>query len=149
MEATLEDHPDQARPLNNLGVHLSRRYQRTGDIHDLEVAIKFAEAAVETTPEDHPHRAQFLSILGNHFKLRYTITGQLQDLELALAAWFACWGIHTGQTLTRLTATLKAAQALVVLFTYSTSSKYANIHRAYSLLCDAVHLLPLATARSL
>ena len=49
-EATPEDHPDKAEWLNNLGVMLSSRYKRTGNLQDLE-------AAVEAKPEDHPSKA--------------------------------------------------------------------------------------------
>ena len=36
---TPEDHPDQARQLSALGSLLDTRYQRTGDLEDLEAAI--------------------------------------------------------------------------------------------------------------
>ncbi|KAF8430063.1 CHAT domain-containing protein [Tirmania nivea] len=69
LEATLEDHPDRAVRLNNLSSHLNSRYERTGNLQDLEAAI-----TVRATPEIHPERATF----------RYKRTGNLQDLEAAI-----------------------------------------------------------------
>jgi hypothetical protein len=35
-----EDHPDLAGSLNNLGTKLERRYERTGNMEDLDEAIR-------------------------------------------------------------------------------------------------------------
>lgn len=40
-----EDHPDRARWLNNLGIMLSDRYQRMGNMNVLEEAISKVELA--------------------------------------------------------------------------------------------------------
>ncbi|KAF8418001.1 ankyrin repeat-containing domain protein, partial [Terfezia claveryi] len=81
VEATPEDHPDRAAMLNNLGTHLSRRYERTGNMQDLKAAIATVKAAVEATSEDHPDRAAILNNLGGHLSRRYERTGNLLDLE--------------------------------------------------------------------
>jgi hypothetical protein len=43
----LRDHPDWAQWLNNLGIKLVRRYERIGEVKDLEEAIRVAELAVK------------------------------------------------------------------------------------------------------
>ena len=65
MEATPEGHPTLVAQLSNLGNYLSRRYERTGDMKDLQAAIARSEAAVEAAPDDHPERATHLNTLGS------------------------------------------------------------------------------------
>jgi len=84
VEATPEDHPGRGGWLSDLGNHLSRQYERTGNLQDLEAAIGLSEEAVEATPGDHPDRAVLLSSLGNGLSSRYRRTGNLQDLEAAI-----------------------------------------------------------------
>jgi len=97
LQATPEDHPDLAWRLNQLGIHLSSRYERTGNFRDLEAAIARAEAALEATPEDDPGRASWLNNLGNLLCTRYERTGNLQDLEAAIAKQL--WRQHQRTTL--------------------------------------------------
>jgi hypothetical protein len=52
--------------LNNLGVMLESRYERMGEMSDLEEAIKTARQAVDSTPVGHPDRAACLNNLGNN-----------------------------------------------------------------------------------
>ena len=61
-DVTPEDHP-RARWLNNLGVGLGDRYERTEAIVDLEEAIGVIREAVDITPEDHQYRAGWLNDL--------------------------------------------------------------------------------------
>ncbi|KAF8421170.1 CHAT domain-containing protein, partial [Tirmania nivea] len=61
------------------------RYQRTGNLQDLEAAITRSEAAVEAIPEDHPTQAALLTNLGSQLNCRYERIGNLQDLEAAIA----------------------------------------------------------------
>jgi len=65
--------------------YLSSRYERTGNLQDLETAINRSVVASEATPEDHPERPKVLNNLGFHFSRRYGRTGNLQDLEAAIA----------------------------------------------------------------
>jgi hypothetical protein len=50
--------------LNNLGTKLGCWYERTGEMADLEEAIKVARQAVDSIPNDHPDRAGRLNNLG-------------------------------------------------------------------------------------
>ena len=70
IEAIPEGHPDRVGWLGNLGMHLRSRYERNGNLQDLEMAIARFETAVEATPGDHPDRAVRLSNLGNGLSSR-------------------------------------------------------------------------------
>src|SRR5947207_10343309 len=58
------NHPDRSRRLNNLGVALSRRFERTGSMNDLDRAIEMNQEAVVLTPENYPTRGIYLNNLG-------------------------------------------------------------------------------------
>jgi len=72
--------------LNNLGNKLGLRYERTGDMADLEAAIQAAQQAVDSTPQDHPNWAMHLNNLGNKHGSRYERTGGMADLQAAIQA---------------------------------------------------------------
>ena len=58
--------------LSNLGVALRLRYERdgdSGDLADLEQAIRLGYAAVESAPADHPSRAGYESNLARAVQL--------------------------------------------------------------------------------
>jgi hypothetical protein len=50
--------------LNNLGSKIGLRYERTGEMKDLEEAIQTARQAVESMPADHPDLGTLLNNLG-------------------------------------------------------------------------------------
>jgi len=54
VELAPEDHPDRAGLLRDLAGRLRERYEQTGDMRDLEVAISRSEAAVDAAPERPP-----------------------------------------------------------------------------------------------
>jgi len=56
LEQTPEGRPERSRLLYLLGEVLRIRYERAGNLQDLEAAIGFSEAAVDIAPEDHPDR---------------------------------------------------------------------------------------------
>jgi hypothetical protein len=67
-----------------LAVSYRDRYNRTGDLQDLETAIKYGLEAIATSPEGHtdlPGQHHDLAVSYNN---RYTRTGNLQDLETAI-----------------------------------------------------------------
>lgn len=70
--------------LRSLGIRLKDRYERTGILHDLQVAIALIAAAVRVTPHGHPNRAGLLHILGEIFARRYERTGNPQNLQAAI-----------------------------------------------------------------
>jgi tetratricopeptide (TPR) repeat protein len=84
VDATPEGHSDLASRLNNLSHKLEIRYERTGNIEDLEEAIRKAEQAIDMTPKGHPDMAGRMSNLGNKLERRYIRTGSIEDLEKAI-----------------------------------------------------------------
>lgn len=75
--------------MSNLGCYLSNRFDRLGDLNDLEQAIELNEEAVAATPgppgyPDHPARAGRLNNLAILLSSRFMRSGALDDLEEAI-----------------------------------------------------------------
>jgi tetratricopeptide (TPR) repeat protein len=85
VNATPEDHHHRPDWLNNLGINLQGRYERTGAMGDLEEAIGVTRQAVNAIPEDHTDRQACLNTLGIVLRLRYQQTGAMGDLEEAIS----------------------------------------------------------------
>ncbi|KAF8534365.1 CHAT domain-containing protein [Trichophaea hybrida] len=77
-------HAIQADSFNRVGVMLATRYDRIGNLEDLQKAITFLELAVAATPLDHPNRAGRLNNLGNMLRSRFERTGDFDDLQQAI-----------------------------------------------------------------
>ncbi len=71
MEETVESVPDLPGRLNNLGIMLERRFERTGMMEDLEDSIRRAQQAVTITPQDHLSLAMYLNNLGNKLETQF------------------------------------------------------------------------------
>ncbi|RPA96126.1 hypothetical protein L873DRAFT_1791754 [Choiromyces venosus 120613-1] len=67
---------------SNLGNLFSARFDRMGDLDDLQKAIEHIEEAVTATPQDHPDRAYKYNNLGTCFESRYfrTLRRRLQRM---------------------------------------------------------------------
>lgn len=72
--------------MNTLGTLLSFRFERTGNLKDLDDSISKAQEAARATPEDHPQRLGRQNNLGSKLFQRYRITGDTDDLEQAISA---------------------------------------------------------------
>ncbi|KAF8456980.1 CHAT domain-containing protein [Terfezia claveryi] len=142
ISTTPQDHPNYPRLFNNLRDYLKSRYVRTGNLQDLESAITYAKTALKSTPEHHPDRAIMSYNLADCLNSQYNQTRDLRDLDLAISEWLACCSIATVPTSRRILAASIAARMLVF-------SPLTDVSRAFSLLHDATHLIPLATSRSL
>ena len=81
---TLQDDPNRAVLLHDLGLWLGRRFEQTNSLDDLNRAIDLATIAVDTTPQDHPIRADSLSGLGAWLCRRFERTGSMDDLNHAI-----------------------------------------------------------------
>ncbi|KAJ7277046.1 CHAT domain-containing protein [Mycena rebaudengoi] len=81
---TPEGYPDLARCLQSLAVSFRDRYQRSGNVKDLEAALQNNQAAVAQTPEGQPNLAGRLQSLAVSFTDRYQRSGDMKDLEAAL-----------------------------------------------------------------
>ncbi|KAE9403533.1 hypothetical protein BT96DRAFT_973674 [Gymnopus androsaceus JB14] len=105
---TPEDHPEKAQRLNELAFALHARFERLGNLDDLENDIIMSRHALELTPDDHPSKdleddigmsqhaldltadddSEKLDLLGNlatSLHARFERLGNLDDLEKDIA----------------------------------------------------------------
>jgi CHAT domain/Tetratricopeptide repeat len=78
------DYLDRATHLTKLMTQLRDRFQRTGQMTDLEQVIQYGQQALEAIPADHPDRARYLNNLTAVFIDRFQRIGQMTDLEQAI-----------------------------------------------------------------
>ena len=64
---------------------MSTRYERLGEVVDLERSISVTEDAVQFTPEGHPDRLVRLNNLGDSLSSRYERFGDVVDLERSIS----------------------------------------------------------------
>jgi tetratricopeptide (TPR) repeat protein len=86
VESIPSDHPDRAVILNNLGITLQSRFERTGSIDDIDRAVTINEQAVISTPIDHPGYIRTLENLGAALQSRFERTRSKNDLQRAITA---------------------------------------------------------------
>ena len=72
-----------------------KKFDQTGNIQDLEDAIKYAREALNKTPSNHLMLATMLSDLGSQLSDRYDRMGNMQDLEDAIKNTQAAVNITT------------------------------------------------------
>ncbi|CAE7118732.1 unnamed protein product [Rhizoctonia solani] len=70
--------------LASLGSSYRARYQRLGELEDLEKSIEYLSCAATSAPEDHPEIPHYLSNLGASYTDRYRRLGDLDDLEKSI-----------------------------------------------------------------
>ena len=78
-------HPDRPQYLSNLGESLLARFQQTGELTDLDAAVRAGQAAVESAPR-RPLRGTCLCGLQNALDARFERTGAIADLDAAVQA---------------------------------------------------------------
>ncbi|KAJ7136960.1 CHAT domain-containing protein [Mycena epipterygia] len=86
---TPDGHPDKPSQLNNLGNLLNSRFQRLGDLTDLQSAVLRFETAVALTPDGHPDKPSRLNNLGNSLLARFERLGDLDDLNQSIVRFEA------------------------------------------------------------
>jgi len=79
------DHPNRARGLTNLGLALRARFQRTGDVADLDAAVQNLHQAVDRSLGG-VERARRLANLAEALRLRFERIGARIDLDAAIEA---------------------------------------------------------------
>ncbi|KAF7363171.1 hypothetical protein MVEN_00669600 [Mycena venus] len=75
----VRDDPGSVTYLVDLGIALSHRFQRLGDLNDLTKSIMMFEATVQLTPDGHPNKPSRLNNLGTSLCLRFERLGDLSD----------------------------------------------------------------------
>ncbi|KAJ7193467.1 TPR-like protein [Mycena pura] len=78
---TPDGHPDKPSRLSNLGNSLSRRFERLGDLSDINKSVLMFEDAVKLTPDGHPDKPSLLNNLGNSLLARFEQLGDLSDIN--------------------------------------------------------------------
>ncbi|KAJ7120017.1 CHAT domain-containing protein [Mycena epipterygia] len=78
---TPDGHPNTPSFLSNLGNSLLRRFERLGDLDDLNKSVSVREDAVRLTPDGHPDKPSLLSNLGYSLLTRFEWLGDLDDLN--------------------------------------------------------------------
>jgi tetratricopeptide (TPR) repeat protein len=126
--------------LNNLGVFLESRYERVGDMADLEEAIQVARRAVALTPGDHSDLAVILNSLGNKLERRYKRTGDMADLEEANRVFARSWTSYSSAPFTRIFAASRCLKMIFHLEQYDEAAEIA---------VSVTDLLPIVNTRSL
>jgi hypothetical protein len=78
-------HLDKPSLLNNLSSSLLSRYQRFGDLTDIQRSILMRTEAVQLAPDGHPDKPSWLNNLGVSLLTRYNRLGELVDVEKAIS----------------------------------------------------------------
>ncbi|MFH8477209.1 tetratricopeptide repeat protein [Streptomyces sp. NPDC018000] len=71
------------RPVRALRTGVAR-FERRGDLADLDQAVAVARQAVEVAPSGHPDRAALLNNLGSALRARFERRGDLAGLDQAV-----------------------------------------------------------------
>ncbi|QRV96044.1 CHAT domain protein [Ceratobasidium sp. AG-Ba] len=80
----LEGHPDQLGYLNDLGNAWYRRFERLGELVDIDQAIGYQSRAVKLTPDGDTQRPGRLINLGNSWQRRFERLGETGDINQAI-----------------------------------------------------------------
>ncbi|KAJ7919737.1 CHAT domain-containing protein [Mycena leptocephala] len=81
VQLTPDGHPDKPGRLNNLGNSLFRRFERLGDLGDINKSVLTFEDAFKLTPDSHPDKPSLLNNLGNSLFRRFEWLGDLSDIN--------------------------------------------------------------------
>ncbi|KAH6871552.1 CHAT domain-containing protein [Thelonectria olida] len=84
LSVTPLDSPHRVFLLIESGSLLSKRYEQTGMIEDLDDAIKVVNMAVDDMSPDHPALAGALGDLAKQRHMRFELTGLTEDLDHAI-----------------------------------------------------------------
>ncbi|KZP10594.1 hypothetical protein FIBSPDRAFT_1051243, partial [Athelia psychrophila] len=84
---TPDGHPDKPGRLTNLGNGRLRRFERLGDLADVENSIASYQQAVALTPDGHPDKPGCLANLGNGRLTRFERLGDLVDVENSIVSY--------------------------------------------------------------
>ena len=86
MRLTPDGHPHRPSRLDSLGSLLSTRYERLGDVVDLEGSISLREDAVQSTPDGHRDKPLWLNNLSHSLSSRFEHFGDTVDLGRSISA---------------------------------------------------------------
>ncbi|KAF8443197.1 CHAT domain-containing protein [Boletus edulis BED1] len=107
----------QSKLLSNLANALSIRFQRHGDLADLDHSVECHLTALDFRPPGHPGRANTLSNFATALLIRYGKLGVEKDIELAIGYFHTALSMLPPEG--RLMALMNYASALVSRFQHT------------------------------
>lgn len=125
--------------LSNISGVLKLRFDRLGELHDLDEAIKMSNEAFELFPQGHSDRAHRLNHLGIFFRSRYDLTRSSQDLIQSTNYFELASNFQNTSFLVRVMAWRAAAENYI---------EDRNWTSAAQSLSKALNTLPMLTPRS-
>ena len=128
--------------LSNLNMVLGIRYERSGDLADLEGSIRAGRDAVDSTPAGDPQRAAMLSNLSNSLRRQFERSGDMADLEGSISAGRDAVDSTPAGDPRR--AAMLSSLATALRKKYERSGDPANLEEAISTGRDAVNSTPVA-----
>ncbi|CAE6530419.1 unnamed protein product [Rhizoctonia solani] len=84
LSQTPSGHPDLPSRLTSLGISHHDRYNRFGELDDVNRSIEHTSHALALTPNDNPDLPHQLTQLGKFYNDRFQGLGELRDLEKAI-----------------------------------------------------------------
>jgi hypothetical protein len=108
---TPEDHPDKPLVLGNFGNSLLARFERLGDLGDLDKSVSMLNDVVCLTPDGHPDKPSQLIHLGNTLMQRFQKLSIESDLDNAILHFSVAACSKTGPTHVRFHASTIWAQS--------------------------------------
>lgn len=80
---TPKENPHRAAYLTNLGIRLSKRYEKEGKLADLNHALEYSQEAADLTPEKKPSRGSCLLNLSGNFSTRLNTVAKHGNQRIA------------------------------------------------------------------
>ncbi|KAJ7841272.1 CHAT domain-containing protein [Mycena leptocephala] len=133
-------HPDRLEMLAGLGMALMRRFQRLGDLDDLERCISATEEALLHTPYDHPNKAERLEDVGISLLSHFKHLGDLQSLNRSVSTLEEALRLTPHSHINRASRLVHLAHAFRARF-YCLGD-LADVDRSILLGNEGIHIIP-------
>ncbi|CAE6452856.1 unnamed protein product, partial [Rhizoctonia solani] len=75
---------DTISQLTEIGIHHIRRFERLGEVDDVDKAVEYMSIALALTPDDHSTLPTLLMILGKCYSDRFQRLSELSDIRRAI-----------------------------------------------------------------
>ncbi|KAG8996097.1 hypothetical protein FRB93_000948 [Tulasnella sp. JGI-2019a] len=138
------DHEIRPSILKNLGKSLRARFDRSGDMSDLEQSKSHQQAALSLLPIDHPIRPSSLSNLGNALRARFNRTSDAVDLDESIRHYQEALSLHPNDHINRPDCLNNLSGVLELRF-HMTGDK-VDLEESTRLCQEALSLLPICRA---
>ncbi|KAJ6613201.1 CHAT domain-containing protein [Mycena sp. CBHHK59/15] len=132
LRITPDGHPDKPSYLANLASSLLLRFERLGDMADLNESVSRLKSALEITPEHHPNRPLLLNNLGHSLASRFEHLHHVHDFDEMLLQYSSAASSMAGPARTRFNASTMWAK-------HAQTHHHPSLLQAYG---TALELLP-------